>query len=145
MTKPLAVVITTIQEPTECVRQLAVAVQRVDGLLIVVGDKKGPAHFDIQGAELISLEEQLRLPWALSRLLPTGHYARKNLGYLIAVNRGVTCIYETDDDNAPGDGWHPRTLCVDAQRAAGLRVAKCIPLVLRRVDLAAGLPLESCS
>jgi hypothetical protein len=115
MTEQLAAVITTIQEPTGCVRQLASALRRADGLVVIIGDAKGPAKFEVEGAVLISLEEQLRLPLALSRLLPTGHYARKNLGYLIAAGRGATCIYETDDDNAPGDGWHPRSLCVDAQ------------------------------
>ena len=116
MHESLTVVITTIQEPTECVRQLAAALRRVDGRMIIVGDKKGPARFDLEGAELITLEQQLRLPSALSPLLPTGHYARKNLGYLRAVGRGAPCIYETDDDTAPNDAWRPRALGVEAQR-----------------------------
>lgn len=45
------------------------------------------------------------MPFELVRLLPVGHYARKNLAYLAAIQQGATCIYETDDDNAPNESW----------------------------------------
>jgi hypothetical protein len=34
-----------------------------------------------------------------------GHYSRKNLGYLIAMQQGEDSIYETDDDNEPNENW----------------------------------------
>jgi hypothetical protein len=35
------------------------------------------------------------------KFLPSKHYARKNLGYLIAIKNGAEIIIETDDDNIP--------------------------------------------
>lgn len=106
----LRAVITTIQEPTPAVRQLAAALGHQPGSLIVVGDRKGPQRFELQGCQFFSLEQQLLLPYSLARLLPVGHYARKNLGYLEAIRQGCSCLYETDDDNAPLAGWQVRTL-----------------------------------
>ena len=37
-------------------------------------------------------------------LLPYKSYARKNLGYLYAIQHGAKIIYETDDDNSPTSG-----------------------------------------
>jgi len=108
-------VVTTIQEPTDCMRGLAVALGAVRGKLLVMGDKKGPASFDLEGVEFVSLAEQLELSFSLAPLLPTGHYGRKNLGYLLAAQYGATCIYETDDDNAPTTDWAVRSVKVEAQ------------------------------
>ena len=49
------------------------------------------------------------MPFELAQLLPVGHYARKNLAYLAAIQQGATCIYETDDDNAPNENWVVRS------------------------------------
>ena len=103
------VVITTIQEPTPSVRKVAGALDRLGGHLLIVGDRKGPKQYDVPGTELPSFEAQLETPFRLARLLPEGHYARKNLGYLAAFQRGATCIYETDDDNAPLPNWGGRS------------------------------------
>src|SRR5690242_1456091 len=94
-----AIVVTTIQEPTACMRVLA-AQAIANGLQwIVIGDRKGPERFPLYPAELVSIDQQRELPFNLARLLPEKHYARKNLGYLLAMARGCECIYETDDDN----------------------------------------------
>src|SRR5205085_9103608 len=69
------------------------------------------------GARFVSLEEQTKLPFGLARLLPTGHYVRKNLAYLLAVAGGAGCVYETDDDNEPLGHWAPRSQTVDARVA----------------------------
>jgi hypothetical protein len=115
---PVAAVITTIQEPTASVHRLDEAIAAVGGRMIVVGDKKGPARFDLPTARFLPLGEQLSLEFALARLLPTGHYARKNLGYLMAMTLSPDCIYETDDDNAPADGWRTRPRRVTATTVA---------------------------
>lgn len=73
--------------------------------LLIIGDSKGPVEYSLDGAELWSLERQRSLPWQIVLLLPVTHYARKNLGYLVAIERGASCIYETDDDNAPLPVW----------------------------------------
>jgi hypothetical protein len=114
MSDSLACVVTTIQPPTPAMRQLAQRLGETGTPLIVIGDKKGPANFDLPGARFVPLSEQLNLPFTLAKLLPTGHYVRKNLGYLLAIASGATSVYETDDDNAPLDSWRPRTLQVQA-------------------------------
>jgi len=109
-------VITSIQPPTACVRRLCERLRPQAIPLIVVGDKKGPFAYDVDGAELITLAQQASLPFSLAPLLPTGHYARKNLGYLTAISRGARCLYETDDDNAPNRVWKIRTETASARR-----------------------------
>ena len=129
-------VITTIQNPTASVLGLVGKLNEVGGKLIVAGDKKGPADFhppsdvsddsksSIQNlslskawpVEFLSFEDQLAMPFELARLLPAGHYARKNLAYLAAIQQGAACIYETDDDNAPNDHWVVRNEEVQGYR-----------------------------
>lgn len=116
----LCSVITTIQSPTPSVNALLQRLQACDGKLIVIGDKKGPADYkteimtklgaqdDSNLCEFFSLQDQLESEFKLAELLPTGHYSRKNLGYLYAIAQGAFCIYETDDDNAPLAHWQPR-------------------------------------
>jgi len=110
----LFTLLTTIQEPTASVRELVSFLNQTDSKLIVVGDKKGPASFDIEGVRFLPLDAQLGLDLELSSKLPTGHYARKNVGYLVAIAEGAPCIYETDDDNAPLSSWRPRSETVKA-------------------------------
>jgi hypothetical protein len=110
-------VITTIQRPTKCVRILATFLGATDGRMVVAGDSKGPDEFPLSGIEgfkddhliFMSLEDQIKSEFELARLLPTKHYARKNIGYLKAIQQGASCIYETDDDNGPLESWTPRS------------------------------------
>jgi hypothetical protein len=83
--------------------------------LVVVGDLIGPAEFTLPGATFLSLNDQRKMSFVLSEVLPTGHYARKNIGYLCAISRTPECIYETDDDNAPLLNWAVRSLSVCAR------------------------------
>ena len=113
----LNVVITTIQRPTPSVHKLAKRLANRQGQLVIAGDTKGPDSFDLSEIDgfhndqlsFLSIDDQLATGFELAKLLPTKHYARKNIGYLHAINSGATCIYETDDDNAPLDSWKPRT------------------------------------
>lgn len=99
--KHFVAVITTVQLPTRSVRCLHKTLERIGGHLIVVGDKKGPKTYDLPNTTFLSLKAQLEMDFHLARLLPEGHYSRKNMGYLNALSQRVRCIYETDDDNAP--------------------------------------------
>ena len=77
---------------------------------IVVGDTKSPAVFSLTGCDFYSIDRQEGLPFELARSLPKRHYARKNLGYLVAIQSGVDVIIETDDDNLPREEfWAERT------------------------------------
>jgi len=101
------IVITTIANPTDCVQLLVSKISEKDSL-IVIGDKKGPTSYDIPKTRFFSLEKQLTLDFRLAKKLPTGHYSRKNIGYLLAMQQGEECIYETDDDNQPNEHWKTR-------------------------------------
>ncbi|GHT23005.1 hypothetical protein AGMMS4957_13960 [Bacteroidia bacterium] len=77
---------------------------------IMVGDTKSPEAFALRGCDFYSIERQEALPFTLAKMLPTGHYARKNLGYLAAMAQGAETIIETDDDNIPLPAfWQQRT------------------------------------
>jgi hypothetical protein len=82
---------------------------------IVIGDTKSPKEFNLTGCDFFSIERQQMLKFKLSKILPLKHYARKNLGYLIAISREAEVIIETDDDNLPlEDFWNKRTKNVNA-------------------------------
>ena len=104
-------VITSIAPPTQSMRVLAEGALARGLDLICVGDKKSPPHYELEGVEFLSLDAQLRSDYRLARSLPTGHYSRKNLGYLRAIEAGAVRISETDDDNAPlAAFWQERPL-----------------------------------
>lgn len=82
---------------------------------IVIGDTKSPKKFNLSGCDYYSVERQLGLPFRLNKDLPYKHYARKNLGYLIAMQKGAEIIIETDDDNFPySNFWDKREKQVKA-------------------------------
>lgn len=158
-------VITTIQEPTPSVTALVRKLAEVGGHLIVAGDKKGPETFSRPAGvnppitesdeggraesdwpvRFLSLEDQLQMPFDLGRLLPVGHYARKNMAYLAAIARGAKCIYETDDDNAPNEQWVEREEIVRGGRvipADGHRWVNIYKLFSDELIWPRGLPLD---
>jgi len=120
----LQAVITTIQPPTDCVLGLAESLAGTEAGLVIAGDTKGPQAFDLASVKdfsakqlsFLSIDEQQRSGFKLAPLLPTKHYCRKNLGYLRAMQLGASCIYETDDDNAPLAHWSPRKLEIESLR-----------------------------
>ena len=92
----MRVVITTIRPPTPCTE----AWDRV-AATVIVGDAKTPDHAWSGHPGYLSLAEQHRRWPKLAQMIPTGHYARKNLGYLACLEAGDEWLFETDDDNAP--------------------------------------------
>jgi hypothetical protein len=75
----------------------------------VIGDVASPANFELEGCRFYGLKEQYDTGLKLARLCPTKHYARKNLGYLLAIREGKSLIVETDDDNSPSETfWDER-------------------------------------
>lgn len=136
------VVVTTIQRPTVALRQLERMLASCSARMVVAGDRKGPDQFDLPGCEFLDLAWQQASPYALARILPVGHYARKNIAYLQAIKGGAACLYETDDDNAPGPTWAPRGVDVPALSAEGkgwVNVYRCFS---SRLIWPRGLPLD---
>ncbi len=108
-------VLTTIQEPTSSVLRLHDKIRQLGAELIVAGDAKGPAGYDVPGVHFLSFRDQVASGFRLVRALPSGHYARKNIAYLTAIQRRAECIYENDVDNAPNESWRMRTQTTQAR------------------------------
>jgi hypothetical protein len=96
-------------------RQFAEETTKHNVPFILIGDTKSPKVFSLDGCDFYSIERQQTLKFELANILPEKHYARKNLGYLIAISKGAKTIIETDDDNLPLEGfWDNRTSEVKA-------------------------------
>lgn len=98
-----AIVITTINYPTEGVKKLARTCPNWN--IVVIGDRKTPSDWDYEGVQFISVQDQLALDSAFAKECPLNHYARKNIGYLKVIQEGAEIIFETDDDNIPYDSF----------------------------------------
>jgi hypothetical protein len=99
---PRFVVVTSIHPPTEAVRAFA----DLEGWrLVLVGDRKGPAAVDDARIRFLGFGAENGRGLAYAAHAPVNHYARKNLGYLDAIAEGAELIAESDDDNAPLEGW----------------------------------------
>ena len=109
--KNTALVITSIAADTHPVlKQYALETKENNVAFVMIGDTKSPAQFSLEGCDFYSVSRQKDLAFTLARELPFKHYARKNLGYLIAIQSGAEVIIETDDDNIPlADFWQART------------------------------------
>jgi hypothetical protein len=97
------VVLTTIHAPNRCVESWS----NLNGNeVIVAGDRKTPDDWNCPGCRFFSFEEQQDSDFQLGHDLPSDHYSRKMLGYLLALREGGTHIFDTDDDNEPFvDAW----------------------------------------
>jgi len=90
------VVITSIFEPSDEVKILA---SQPGWKVVVVGDRKSPKDWKWENCVFLSVKDQLELGYRITKLLPYDHYARKNIGYLYAIQHGAKAIYDIDDDN----------------------------------------------
>ena len=100
--------ITTIQAPTNSVKAMLVKARRAGLDLIAIGDRKTPAAVWPEGARYFSVQQQLATDLEYACVAPLNHYARKNIGYLIAMAEQASVIFDTDDDNAPLESWKRR-------------------------------------
>ena len=101
MKEQVYVVVTSIDGPNKVLRALAQGCGGRGYHFIVIGDEASPAEFHIEGCDFYSLERQRQTGLKFARSCPTRHYARKNIGYLLAIRNGASTIIETDDDNIP--------------------------------------------
>lgn len=96
------IVITSIFPPTESVRLFS---KKKDYHLIVVGDKKTKKDWECEGVTYLSLKHQKQMGKHLEKKMPFGHYSRKMMGYLHAIQLGAGVIVDSDDDNFPKADW----------------------------------------
>ena len=101
------IVITSINAPNAALKAFAEGASANGFRFIVIGDTKSPADFALEGCDYYSVDRQLSLQSGFAALCPTRHYARKNIGYLVAARAGAEIIRDTDDDNLPRAAfWH---------------------------------------
>jgi hypothetical protein len=100
--KNTALIITSIAKQNHPVlKHYALNAKKKNIEFIVIGDTKSPKTFILKNCNFYSIKSQNNLDFKLAKFLPTKNYARKNLGYLIAIKNGAEIIIETDDDNIP--------------------------------------------
>jgi len=93
-----AVVLTTINQPNPKIGKWA----EVSGnKVIVVGDNKTPSDWNHKDCDFISIDDQKKGAFEISKCLLENHYTRKNIGYLYALKNNASMIIDTDDDNFP--------------------------------------------
>ena len=98
-------VITSISAPNRALKCYAEGCRKHGVNFIVIGDSRSPADFALSGCDFFSLERQRTLDFPYTPLCPERNYARKNLGYLLAMAADAELIQETDDDNLPRDAF----------------------------------------
>jgi len=103
MGKP-AIVMTTIQAPTEAIRKISQQLGKIYDI-VIIGDQKSPLDFSVENVNFYDIERQGKIDLKLANILPYNHYSRKNIGYLIAARNDAELILETDDDNIPYDNF----------------------------------------
>jgi len=107
MSEDRFIVITSINAPNEALESYARESARHEFKFVVIGDTKSPVDFALEGCDYYSIERQKGLDLSYVPLCPTCHYARKNIGYLLAARAGARIIRDTDDDNLPrADFWN---------------------------------------
>jgi len=122
MNKNLYLIVTSVSVPNHILISLANSCQERGHQYIVIGDEASPKNFHIEGCRFYSLQSQFNTNFKLSKLCPTKHYARKNIGYLLAIKEKASVIIETDDDNLPYENfWKAREKVITAPilKAAG--------------------------
>jgi len=101
MKDKICVVVTSIAGPNKALGDLALGCRERSYHFVVIGDQASPAEFHIEGCDFYSLDRQKQTGFKFALSCPTRHYARKNIGYLLAIRNGASIIVETDDDNIP--------------------------------------------
>lgn len=96
-------VVTTIFAPSDAVK---IASKLVDSCLVIVGDTRTPDNYHIiaglknnTNVVFLSAHVQRHLDHEFIRLMPFSSFARKNIGYLYAIQHGALNVFDFDDDN----------------------------------------------
>ena len=113
------VVVTSISAPTQALKEYARGCQLGGGSLILIGDDASLADFHLEGCDYYDVSRQKTVDLRIAALAPTASYARKNIGYLLAMRARPPYILESDDDNLPLPAfWDSRCKRVVAPRLA---------------------------
>jgi len=117
---PVSVVVTSISAPNAELREVASQCKARGFSYYVIGDVPSPADFSMDGCEFYSLQRQRETGFRIAEIMPTRHYARKNIGYLLALRSRPAMLLETDDDNMPlANFWDARQARMHVPTLAG--------------------------
>ncbi|MCX6757177.1 MAG: STELLO glycosyltransferase family protein [Candidatus Nomurabacteria bacterium] len=72
--------------------------------------QKTPQDWECENVIYLSPEDQEKLGFNITKLLPWNHYSRKMIGYLYAIKSGADIIADSDDDNIPYDNWGEKVI-----------------------------------
>lgn len=140
------VVVTSINPPNHVLESIAKGSLKNNASFILIGDTKSPKDFSLQNCDYYSIDRQKKLKYSYAQLCPTAHYARKNIGYLIAAEKGADIIVETDDDNIPGSGfWDERKITQKAHCIENYGWVNIYRYFSKTNIWARGFPLEKIS
>ena len=105
-----SLVVTSISAPNAALREMARGCQERGIAFYLIGDTSSPDEFHLEGCKFFSISRQEEAGLRIAALSPRRHYARKNIGYLLAIRDGAEIILETDDDNLPRPNfWNQRS------------------------------------
>lgn len=114
MKNKTAIIITSINAPNRAMQMFAEGAREHEMNFYVIGDTKSPDDFQLEGCNYFSVPRQHETGFEFANACPTRHYARKNIGYLIAMRDGAEIIIDTDDDNFPRENfWNARNRTVE--------------------------------
>ena len=117
MDSPFLVITSIADDSNAILKQYSAECKQRGVPFILIGDTKSPATFHQEGCDFYSVDQQLQLDFSLPSQIPVKHYSRKNIGYLIAIEKGAKQIIETDDDNLPYESfWDTRNLSIQANK-----------------------------
>lgn len=92
------IIITSINPPSDAISGFS----KWDGWqVVVIGDRKTPTNWNYEGVTYLGIDEQYDELGVFAKSIPENTYTRKMLGYVYAIRKGATAIFESDDDNLP--------------------------------------------
>ncbi|MDD5146086.1 MAG: hypothetical protein PHF44_04570 [Candidatus Pacebacteria bacterium] len=94
------IVTTTIYDTPEMEKYAKIK----DWEFIVVCDLKTP-KLKVSNAEILTVEDQKKLPYNICKGFPWNHVQRRNIGYIHALASGADIIATIDNDNFPLKNW----------------------------------------
>jgi len=71
---------------------------------VIVGDLKTP-KINLPNAEILTVEDQKKLPYKICDVIPWNCVGRRNIGYIHALANGADIIATVDNDNFPLENW----------------------------------------
>ena len=96
-----SLIITTINKLNKNLKNFDIQCMKSNWDFIVIGDKKSPKNFNLKFGKYYNLKSQYNTKIDFAKICPHNNYARKNIGYLLAIKNNSEIILETDDDNFP--------------------------------------------